>query len=322
MTSRRAFLRTSTGGLCASLASAAPEKKARIAITLDLEMSRNFPTWEDTHWDFEKGNLDAATKRYALEVARRVKAHGGVVHFFLVGRVLEQENIDWLMELVASGHPIGNHTYDHVNVTAAQPRDVQFRFQREPSLIAGRTAAEMIRENIASCAAAMQSRLGIAPNGFRTPGGFGTGLADCPDVRTILRDLGYTWISSKYPRHPMPPAFTEPDEKMLGGIVQAQIAAQPFKYADGMIEVPMSPISDISAFRTGRWKLEWFLRAVQRAVEWAIKNQAVFDLLAHPSCLGVVDPDCRAIELICDLVQKAGPDAALTDLDTIANGVA
>ena len=51
--------------------------KALIAVTLDLEMSRNFPQWEQTHWDYEKGNLDDQTKRYASEVARRVKASGG-----------------------------------------------------------------------------------------------------------------------------------------------------------------------------------------------------------------------------------------------------
>jgi len=82
--------------------------------------------------------------------------------------------------------------------------------------------------------------------------------------------------------------------------------------------VPMSPISDIGAFRTGRWRLEWFLRAIRRCVAWTIENRAVFDFLAHPSCLYVVDPEFRAIDLICDLVRKAGPRAALVDLGTIA----
>ena len=45
--------------------------KALIAITLDLEMSRNFPAWEQTEWDYEKGNLDEATRRYAREACRR-----------------------------------------------------------------------------------------------------------------------------------------------------------------------------------------------------------------------------------------------------------
>jgi len=72
--------------------------------------------WEETHWDYEKGNLDEATKRYASGAAARVKAHGSAMHFFVVGRVLEQENIDWLKQLAADGHQLGNHTYDHVNI--------------------------------------------------------------------------------------------------------------------------------------------------------------------------------------------------------------
>src|SRR3954447_7399557 len=125
-TNRRHFLATlstaSTALATRNILRAAPTPprfdKAQIAITLDLEMARNFPRWEDTHWDFEKGNLNEETKRYAVEAARRVKAHGGQVHFFLVGRALEQENVQWLKDILAEGHLIGNHTYDHVNVKA------------------------------------------------------------------------------------------------------------------------------------------------------------------------------------------------------------
>src|SRR5438445_13860533 len=99
--------------------------KALISITLDLEMSRNFPTWETTHWDYEKGNLNAETKAYAVEAARRVKERGARIHFFLLGRTLEQENVEWLQQLAADGHPIGNHTYDHVNIRATRPEDIQ-----------------------------------------------------------------------------------------------------------------------------------------------------------------------------------------------------
>ena len=63
--------------------------KAQIAITLDLEMSRNFPHREDLHWDYEKGNLDDAAKKYAVDAGQRVKARGGTIHYFCVGRVLE-----------------------------------------------------------------------------------------------------------------------------------------------------------------------------------------------------------------------------------------
>src|SRR4051794_1414646 len=118
---RRDFLATLSTGLVAAGvqhagAAEPPADQALIAITLDLEMSRNFPTWDETHWDFEKGNLDQDTKRYAVEAARRVKAKGGRIHFFALGRTLEQENVDWLREIIAEGHPVGNHSYDHVYV--------------------------------------------------------------------------------------------------------------------------------------------------------------------------------------------------------------
>ena len=158
-------------GPSAVAASAPASDKALVAITLDLEMSRNFPTWEDTHWDYEKGNLDAATKRYAVEAARRVKARGGVIHFFAVGRTMEQEDVAWLREIVAQGHPVGNHTYDHVNVKATRPEDIQFRFQRAPWLIEGKAPSEVIAANIRLAESALKHRLGIAPAGFRTPGG-------------------------------------------------------------------------------------------------------------------------------------------------------
>src|SRR5690349_15028823 len=56
--------------------------KAQIAITLDLEMSAGYPRPGMTEWNYEKGNLDDDTKGYALEAARIVAKHGGVIHFF------------------------------------------------------------------------------------------------------------------------------------------------------------------------------------------------------------------------------------------------
>src|SRR5690349_4637338 len=179
---RRGFLASTLGtGLAAAwpmpraFADSPPAKKALIAITLDLEMSRNFPTWDQTHWDYEKGNLDAATKRYAVEAARRVKARGGVIHFFALGQTLEQEDVGWLREIVGQGHPVGNHTYDHVNVKAARREDIQFRFRRSPWLIEGKATADVIADNIRLAERALKQRTGITPAGVRTPGGFNNG---------------------------------------------------------------------------------------------------------------------------------------------------
>ena len=295
--------------------------KALIAITLDLEMSRNFPTRETTHWDYEKGNLNEESKRYTVEAARRIKACGGVLHSFAVGQVFEHESVDWLKGIVAAGHSVGNHTYDHVNVLARKREDIQFRFRRAPWLIEGRSIHEVLRDNVSACTLAMRNRLGISPDGFRTPGGFAGGLTARPDLQRMLLDLGFRWASSKYPRHPIGEPGREPSQSVYDAITAAQADAQPFVYPTGLVEIPMSAPSDINAFRNGRWKLDWFLEAVRRSVTWAIENRGVFDFLGHPSCLYVTDPEFRAIDLICDLVQKAGDRAALVDLNAIARRV-
>ena len=327
--SRRRFIRTAAvlGGAASLRLAAADEQpreltaqpeRALIAITLDLEMSRNFPTWETTHWDYEKGNLDEPTKRYCVAAARRVAAHGGVIHFFAVGRVLEQEDVGWLEEIARGGHPIGNHTYDHVNVLATRLEDVQFRFKRAPWLIAGREPADVIRENIQRTSLALKTRIGIDVAGFRTPGGFDPGLHGRPDVQQMLLGLGFKWVSCTSPKVNTGPSGAEPTPEVFAAIVKAQAAAQPFVYPSGLIDVPMSPISDVHAFRNMRWKLDSFLAAVRVGVQWAIEHRATFDLLSHPSVLQPMDPEFKVIELVCSLAKKAGKRAALVGLSALA----
>lgn len=324
---RRDFLSAAAAaglGLCVRpswSADPAARRPARIAITLDLEMSAQYPRRDLTEWNYEKGNLDEATKQYAVQAADLVRERGGVIHFFCVGRVLEQPDVGWLKHIAETGHPIGNHTYDHVNVKARRPEDTQFRFQRAPWLVEGLTAAEIIERNVRLTERALQQRLGLASQGFRTPGGFHDGLADRPDVQQLLREIGFTWVSSKYPAHQTTRMGEPPSPEVFASIVESQAAAQPFVYPGGLIEIPMSPISDVTAFRSGRWKLDAFLEALRRAVAWTIERGAVFDFLAHPSCLVVEDPDFASLKLLCDLVRQAGDRARLVSLTDIAQSL-
>ena len=295
-------------------------RKAKIAVTLDLEMSREYPRRGMTEWDYEKGNLDDATKQYAVEAATIVKQVGGRMHFFCVGRVLEQPDVDWLKQ-IAVDHAVGNHTYDHVYVLATQPEETQFRFRRAPWLIRGKSAAEVIEENIRLTTIALKERAGIDEAGFRTPGGFAEGVAGRDDVQQMLLRLGYKWVSSKYPRHEAGREGDSPPQAVFDSIVAAQREAQPFVYPSGLVEVPMSPISDVNAFRSNRWKLADFLKAIRLGVAWAVESGSVFDFLAHPSCLVVEDPQFESIQLLCDLARAAGDRAELTDLTAIARDV-
>jgi hypothetical protein len=300
--------------------------KAQIAITLDLEMARNFPHWEDTNWDYEKGNLNQAAKDYAVNACNRVKKRGGVIHTFCVGQVLEQPNIDWLKAIAAEGHPIGNHTYDHVYLLAKKPVEIQYKFSRAPWLIRDRPVAEVLRENIRLTNVALKERLGVQANGFRTPGGFVTALHGREDLQKMLLDLGFNWISCKYPAHAgmedlVAVRKASPSDAAYANIVAAQSEAQPFLYSTGLLDIPMSPISDVGAFRNGRWQLEQFLKAIRLAMDWVIDRRAVFDFLCHPSVIGVMDPNFKAIDLICDLVERSNGAAEIVSLDVIAKRI-
>jgi hypothetical protein len=44
----------------------------------------------------------------------------------------------------------------------------------------------------------------------------------------------------------------------------------------------------------------------------------VFDFLAHPSCLGVVDPEFKSVDLILHLVKKSDGKAVVVGLDALA----
>jgi peptidoglycan/xylan/chitin deacetylase (PgdA/CDA1 family) len=320
--SRRRFLSATAAGAIAAAAGwsayRAPKQKALIAITLDLEMSAEYPKRGMTEWNYRKGDLDADTKKYATNAAKVAKDRGGLIHFFAVGATLEQEDVGWLKDLAAAGHPVGNHTYDHVYLLAQKPEEIQFRFKRAPWLIRDKTVAQVIEDNIATTTAALKERCGITPSGFRTPGGFRDGLKGREDLQKMLLKQGFKWVSSLYPAHTCGKPKEEPTDAVYANIVKAQEAAQPFAYPSGLIEVPMSPVSDVNAFRTHYWKLDWFLKAVRLAVEEAIKTGGCFDFLAHPSCLVVEDPTFETVKLICALVKDAGEKAAIVGLDAFA----
>ena len=77
-------------------------------------------------------------------------------------------------------------------------------------------------------------------------------------------------------------------------------------------------MSDIVAFRTGRWKLDWFLTMIRAAVEWAIEPRATFDFLATPHAYRRVDPEFKTVDLILDLVKRSDGKPRIVGLDALA----
>ena len=289
--------------------------RALVSIVFNLEMSRGYPKPTDTQWDFEKGNLDEASKRYTLEAATRVKKHGGVLHSFLVGATLEQPDVGWLKELVAAGHPVGNHTYDHVNLFAAKLDELQPKFTRSPWLVEGREVADVLREQITMTAAAFKARVGGELSGFRSPSERPPGLSDREDLQRMLVGLGFKWVMTRYPPVNLGPAGKRPDATVFDAIVAAQGLARPEEYPSGLIELPISPVTDIHVMRALKWDVADFREAVVRCVEHAIAAGTSYRFTGHPSCLNVVDPQFTVIDAICHAVKRAGDRAAIVPLD-------
>ncbi len=180
---------------------------------------------------------------------------------------------------------------------------------------------QIVRENIEQCTIALKERAGLVPDGFRTPGGFSNGLNDRPDLQRLLLDLGFKWVSSKYPFMSEGKPHEEPTPALYAKITEAWTQTRPYAYPSGLIEVPMSPISDVHAFRSLFWRRDWFLKAIELAVDRAIAERATFDLLTHPSCLVVEDPHFETFKLICDLVDRAKGRAEIVGLDALATTV-
>ena len=100
-------------------------------------------------------------------------------------------------------------------------------------LIRGRQVADVIRDNIQLTNIALKERVGVEANGFRTPGGFTTGLHGREDLQQLLLGLGFDWISSVYPAHAgivdIHGSDAAPAQDAYDNILAAQPAAQPLK---------------------------------------------------------------------------------------------
>jgi hypothetical protein len=101
-------------------------------------------------------------------------------------------------------------------------------------------------------------------------------------------------------------------------IIRAQADAQPMRYPNGLIELPICPVTDIHAIRSSKWSVDDFREATRRCVQHAIDTGTSFRFTGHPSCLNVVDPKFTVVDALIETVKKAGDRAAIVGLDAIA----
>lgn len=300
---------------------------ARFAVQLsfDLEMVTNFPYWT-CFWNNRKGAIDGSTKQYVRKINARCEKYGAKAHYFLVGSLFEDPDVDYLKETVAAGHAVGNHTYTHVSIKAMDPSRLSGVYDSCPWRAAGRTAPEVVREEIQMTTAAIRSRLGVDPKGFRSPGGFPNGLQDAPAVQKLLQEEGFWWISTHYDdtlfrSHYQPSAdtVTKVDLATLkAGFNRSEHILQPYRYESGLLELPLAGITDVVAWRGYRPDLGEWLEMLAAGVDYAHEHGLIFMLTTHPAVLAAVDPFCQTVDVILRrAVAKAG-GVWLPDLEEVA----
>ena len=278
ISSHREFLTTLAGasaGLAARgwLRGAAASRDIRQSpvISAQLGDDRHFPAGENTHWDYEKGNLigcqglrgqcgppreetrQLTRSQWArcCEQEKRRLAQGDCRRRSCDRRPhLHSVLTCWRRRRQRDSIPVRLGTWLH-------PRPARGRgAARESSLPTWR-----LRSDWASSERFPHRRCNR------------TGWPR--NLQKMLLDLRFDWISCKYPVHAgiedLHASGKPPSDEAYANIVSAQPAAQPFTYPTGLLEIPMSPISDVD-FRNGRWRLDDFLKAIRLAMAWVIRK--------------------------------------------------
>ena len=262
-----------------------------------VEMCTNFPYWT-SQWNHLKGALDADSKQYVLKMHEVARSYGVHLYCLLVGSSFEDPDIDYLKELVAAGHEVGNHTYTHLNVKATTVESLQTVYANAPWLANGRTPLQIIHDEVRATNAAIRERLGITPTGFGTPGAFSTGLHDVPDVQALLKAEGFTHVTSHY-LSPAPRGVKRPPLAQLVAAMRKNIdKLQPYRYPNGLLEIAPMGLTDINAFRVldlDRWE---YVELLKTAIDHAHANRYILSLAFHPPALAARDPHCDVLDSV------------------------
>ena len=260
-----------------------------LSLTFDIEMCTNFPYWSDV-WDHRKGAIDAPTRLHIGKLADLAQELGVRFQWFVLGAAVEADDIAYLQRLVAEGHAVGNHTYHHVNVKAQRFEDLQVVYNHDPSKLQGAaTPFDVVADEISATSDLIERHLGARPRGFRTPGGFGNGLHDAPTVQHLLQSQGFAHCSSHYDC-PLPTERPFAWETMERGVGESVRALQPYRYPNGLLEIPMMGISDIHAYRVRDLDRGEFTRLLEHGIEVAAQEDLAFSILMHPQVQACRDP--------------------------------
>ena len=180
--------------------------RCAVALSYDLEMCAGYSPVFINH-----GRIMPPVRDYTLDLCATAEEFGARLQFFYVGNGLEDQDIEYLREILRRGHTIDNHTYDHVALTM--------------------TDTDLLRQELDLTNRRLKERLGVESTVLRGPGGYPGGLNWLPANQAAVLDNGFRWVSGHM-------------DSTMGNHGTAHDAAaasrlQAYRYPSGLIELPI-----------------------------------------------------------------------------------
>jgi len=241
------------------------------ALSIDLDELRFYAAIHGLGAD--SGVVDGAVYRLAVPRLRRLLDELQIrATFFVVGADIARES-STLAQLVADGHELGNHSFDH-----------HYDLTRRPRL--------EIHEQIATTGAALEAVSGARPVGFRAPG-----YRVTDELFDVLLAQGYRYDSSVFPSPPyfLAKAAAIGAHRLFGRVSRSVqddprlllAPADPYRVGNpywrrgrGLLELPIGVTRGIRAPYIGT-SLALAGRPLGLLLTWAITRRPLVNLELH-----------------------------------------
>jgi len=272
--------------------------RCAVAISYDLEMCAGYSQDGINH-----GHIMQPVREYVKRLMDVAERYNTKLHFFYVCNGLEEDDIDYLKEILNRGHVIDSHTYSHQGAAII--------------------SAEELNKELSKANQLLEEKLGVNSIVLRGPYGYKDGWQNLPyENRDVIIRNGFRWISGE--------TNDVVYQHNLDFWVRAAERDQPYAYSDDLIEIPIQGWSDrmwfdvrpevdqsiIASWRAiyghrpvpDGWKASW---TVEKALEGWIKLNLLtldyayqYELLWvpcwHPYTHYLHDPECRTLDALLE----------------------
>jgi len=190
--------------------------RCAIALTYDTDMAGGYAPDGTCH-----GRTMPALQEHMLRLCDTAEAFAVSLQFFQIGNGLEEDDLDYLREILRRGHLVDSHTYSHMPLIG------------DP---------DALRDELARTNRLFEQRLGRRSTALRGPGGYQRGLLDHPANQQVILDCGFRWVSCRYDA-----TLQDHDPRYA---VEAPARDLPYAYPTGLVEFPIQGYSDRVWFDT------------------------------------------------------------------------